>query len=303
MINNNDVVENDPARIAEAFCNYFSTLSVDNSDDSCEVIAESNTCNLIPHLKHVDICDDDVFQIIKDLSSDKSPGPDNITPKLLKICSSSITPILRKLFVTSLSQGKLPTSWKQANISPVHKSGNTSSLTNYRPIALTSVVCKIMETLITNAIKRHISDYCLLNANQHGFVKGRSCVTQLINVTHTWLRLLDKPSPPKIDAIFLDFAKAFDMMPHDILLRKLNSRFFISGQLWSWIQSFLTNRQQRVLYKGAISSWFRVYSGIPQGSVLGPCLFNLFIDDLLYQTNSPCVLFADDTLLYRLYPI
>ena len=88
-------------------------------------------------------------------------------------------------------------------------------------------------------------------------------------------------------------------MPHDVLLRKLKSRFFISGKLWFWIQSFLTNRQQRVLYKGTTSSWFQVLSGIPQGSVLGPCLFNLFINDLLDQTVSPTVLFADDTLLYR----
>ena len=184
-------------------------------------------------------------------------------------------------------------------VSPVHKSGDTSSLSNYRPIALTSVVCKMMETLITNAIQRHVSDYCLLNANQHGFVKGRSCVTQLMNVIYTWLRLLDRPSPPKIDVIFFDFAKAFDLMPHDVLLRKLKSRFFISGKLWFWIQSFLTNRQQRVLYKGTTSTWFQVLSGIPQGSVLGPCLFNLFINDLLDQTVSPTVLFADDTLLYR----
>ena len=191
-------------------------------------------------------------------------------------------------------------SWKKANITPVHKSGDTTKVTNYRPIALTSVVCKIMETLVTRAIHRHTSEYCLLDSNQHGFVKGRSCVTQLMALIQAWLRFLDKPSPPKIDVIFFDFTKAFDLMPHDILLRKLKSQFFISGKLWFWIQSFLTNRQQRVLFKGATSTWFDVLSGIPQGSVLGPCLFNLFINDLIYQPNSPTVLFADDTLLYRL---
>ena len=300
MIDNNGIVEYEPSNIAEAFGQYFSSLLVGNSnDETCRTFDDNGFCELIPHLQGVEISDSDVLEVINSLKNDKSPGPDNITPRLLKLCSQSITPILRRLFVDSLSQGTLPMSWKKANITPVHKSGDTTSVCNYRPIALTSVVCKIIETLITKAIHRHISEYCLLDCNQHGFVKGRSCVTQLMSIVQTWLRFLDKPSPPKIDVIFFDFTKAFDLMPHDILLRKLKSQFFISGKLWFWIQSFLTNRQQRVLYKGATSTWFDVLSGIPQGSVLGPCLFNLFINDLIHQTNSPTALFADDTLIYR----
>ena len=300
MIDNNGIVEYEPSNIAEAFGQYFSSLLVGNSnDETCRTFDDNGFCELIPHLQGVEISDSDVLEVINSLKNDKSPGPDNITPRLLKLCSQSITPILKRLFVDSLSQGTLPMSWKKANITPVHKSGDTTSVCNYRPIALTSVVCKIIETLITKAIHRHISEYCLLDCNQHGFVKGRSCVTQLMSIVQTWLRFLDKPSPPKIDVIFFDFTKAFDLMPHDILLRKLKSQFFISGKLWFWIQSFLTNRQQHVLYKGATSTWFDVLSGIPQGSVLGPCLFNLFINDLIHQTNSPTALFADDTLIYR----
>ena len=151
LIDNNGTVEHDPSRAAEVFGNDFSGLTVDSSEESCSFIEENDIHNIIPYLQLVDISDDDVSQVIKNLQSDKSPGPDNITPKLLKLCSPSITPVLRIKTVNSLS-------------SPVHKSGDTSALSNYRPIALTSGVCKMMETLIANAIQCHTLDYCLLNA-------------------------------------------------------------------------------------------------------------------------------------------
>ena len=298
-IDNNGLPEHEPSKIAQVFANYFSTMFTPNS--TCNDIPEprSEHSAFVPYLQNVNISTCDVSKVIRNLRNDKSPGPDNITPNLLKMCSVPISPVLCKLFNISLSLGQLPMSWKQANVSPIHKAGDSSLPSNYRPIALTSVVCKIIEKVITNEIQHHTTEYCLLNPNQHGFVKGKSCVTQLLNVTNRWLRILDVPSPPKIDAIFLDFQKAFDLMPHDVLLQKLNSRYFISGSLWQWIRSFLCNREQRVIHRGALSSWFPVLSGVPQGSVLGPTLFNLFIDDILTQTISPCVLFADDTLVYR----
>ena len=192
----------------------------------------------------------------------------------------------------SYSNGKFPCAWKIANITPIHKGGDTTKLSNYRPIALTSVVCKIFESMIACSVKSHVDNHCLLLPQQHGFVTGRSCVTQLMNVFHTWLNILDKPRPPMIDTVFLDFAKAFDVMPHDVLLHKLSSQYNISGNVWQLFKSFLYGRKHRVIYKGFQSSWHPVTSGVPQGSVLGPLLLT-FIE-------SQCALFADDTLIYRI---
>jgi hypothetical protein len=110
---------------------------------------------------------------------------------------------------------------------------------------------------------------------------------------------MDKPRPPRIDIAFLDFSKAFDVMPHHTILKKLAENFNIRGQTWYWLKAFLTGRFQRVMYQGALSSMSPVTSGVPQGSVLGPLLFNLFISDISHSLNSKCLLFADDTLIYR----
>ena len=183
----------------------------------------------------------------------------------------------------------MPVAWLQAHITPVFKHGDRTSVTNYRPIALTSVLCKLLEGFVDRAIQDHINTYGLANKQQHGFTKGRSCVTQLTNVLHTWHSILDLPRPPRVDAVFLDMSRAFDKMPHHILLRGLAK----------WIHSFLSNRTRKSYSWVIPLPGATVTSGVPQGSVLGPKLFNLFINSISSSVSSHTALFADDMVLFR----
>ena len=142
----------------------------------------------------------------------------------------------------SLLHGSLPLDWKLSNITPVFKSANRTDIKNYRPIALTSIVCKILERAVANNINEHISSNCLGNDEQHGFTAHKSCVTQLTNAIYDWATIMDKPRPPRIDIAFLDFSKAFDVMHHHTILNKLAENFNIRGQTWYWLKAFLTGR-------------------------------------------------------------
>jgi len=215
-------------------------------------------------LSDIDIDETEVFELLKKLQPDKSPGADGIHPRVLKECAAELSMPLTKLFRQSLAEGRLPESWKKANISPIFKKGNRSSVANYRPISLTSVCSKLMEKIIRNALLRHMIDNSYLSDYQHGFVHGRSCTTQLLKVVDKWTEILDQGGT--IDAVYLDFAKAFDAVPHQRLLVKL-AGYGVSGHVFEWIQHFLVDRTQRVGVAGTYSAWAGVISGVPQGTV------------------------------------
>ena len=204
--------------------------------------------------------------------------------------------------------GQLPSDWKIANIVlqvlpfcvqvlPVHKKGDKSDVENYRPIYLTSLVMKVMEKCIRDEI---YSKCChLINGKQHGFLPQKSCATQLVTVLDDITQSMN--SQNDVDVIYFDFAKAFDTVCQDIILHKLKHIYKIDGLMLNFIQSYLQDRLQRVVIDGSFSDSVSVNSGVPQGSILGPLLFVLFINDI-YDQISPgtkIALHADDTKIWR----
>ena len=239
---------------------------------------------------------DNVCNLLRKIDPSKSPGPDGIPGLLLKEGAPQIAEPLSKLFNPSLATGQLPSDWTRANITPIHKKGSKHLPNNYRPISLTCTVVKIMEHLIHQELSQFLSNNNKLITSQHGFRSKHSCQTQLLETVHHWANALDQRS--SVHVIFLDFSKTFDTVPHLKLCAKLDN-IGVRGNILSWIKAFLTNRQQRVCVDGRSSDWSSISSGVPQGSILGPLLFLIYINDITLSLNSKARLFADDCTLYR----
>ena len=232
---------------------------------------------------------------LKNLRSDKSPGPDGVHPHLLKTFSGILSTALCKIYNISLLHQKLPSSWKTGTITALFKKGSKAEAKNYRPVSLTSVPCKIMESLIVDVIIDHLTINFLKNPNQHGFTKGRSTITNLLCALNIWSEALSHGIP--VDIVYLDFEKAFDKVPHQRLLNQVNA-YGIRGEIHAWISDFLSNRTQSVRVNSAHSTSSPVLSGVPQGSVLGPVLFLIYVTNISDHINNFTSLFADDTKLF-----
>ena len=230
------------------------------------------------------------------LNPSKACGPDEVPPHLLKIVASEISPALSFLFQQSFNAGAIPQQWKQALVTPIFKSGERSDPSNYRPISLTCICSKIMEHILLSHISKHVASNSILFDNQHGFRQKLSTTTQLVSATHDWAHTLHLKG--QTDVIFLDFQKAFDRVPHQLLQTKLDY-YGIRGDTLRWIMALLSNRQQAVVVNGSQSSWKDVTSGVPQGSVIGPALFLLYVNDIHTNIKSTTRLFADDGIVYR----
>ena len=246
-------------------------------------------------LSNINITENDVVDTLNSLDVSKATGPDEIGPKLLKEAAPCIFKSLTKLFQLSLQMKSFPSEWKMANVTPIHKKGSASLCNNYRPISLLSCVGKVMERIVFKYTFNFLRDNLVISAHQSGFMPGDSTVNQLLLLYHELCLAIDEQKEVRV--IFLDISKAFDKVWHDGLLYKMKKNG-ITGNLFYWFRDYLSNRKQRVVINGKSSDWGNINAGVPQGSVLGPLLFLIFINDIVDIVNSKIKLFADDTSLY-----
>ena len=201
-----------------------------------------------------------------------------------------------RIFQQSYDSSCVPGGWKRAVVTPIYKKGDKSLPKNYRPISLTCISWKVMQHIVLSSMSKYFSNNDVIIPHRHGFHKGFSTLTQLITVLDDWFSSLDRRTITSV--LLLDFAKAFDSVPHQGLLHKLHY-YCIRNKTPEWIKSFLLGRSQRVHVNGAKSDWVDVTSGVPQGTVLGPFLFVTYLNGIACNQNYKIKLFTDDAVMYR----
>ena len=272
--------------------NYFKEQTL--LDDSNAELPALPPYNIESTLNSIILTPLEVESVLKSLPIGKASGPYGLSNRILKELSKELAfPLC--VFNRSLSQGEVPRQWKEANICPIHKKDDPSLVSNYRPISLLNSEDKVFERLIFKHLYNHLRDNNVLSSLQSGFIQGDSTVNQLTFLYNTFCQALDMGKEVRV--VFCDIRKAFDRVWHAGLLRKLKAAG-VQGELLKWFTNYLAERKQRVILPGVASDWTYILAGVPQGSILGPILFLIYINDIVAEIGSNIRLFADDTSLY-----
>ena len=277
---------------AQIFNVYFAEQCQINDNGS--ILPEFNS-QTNASISQISISTNQIIDIIQKYSTKKSHGCDDISVAMLQLCASKVALPLSLIFKECLLTGKFPDCWKAANVVPIHKKNSRQLKMNYRPISLLPICGKIFEKIIFDQVYSYLNKNKLISSNQSGFRPGDSTIYQLISITSKIYESFENYDETR--ALFLDISKAFDKVWHEGLIYKLNCNG-ISGNLLNLFANYLHNRQQRVVLNGTSSDWKNIQAGVPQGSVLGPLLFLVYINDLTDNITSEMRLFADDSSLF-----
>ena len=292
LVSNDDNIFTDDEEKASCLNDYFISQTLIDDYDKPLPPQQIMTDAV---LENIQITPADVSDVLKSLNVSKSCGPDSVNPRILREASDEICEPLSKIFNISLSTHTFPNAWKLANIVPVFKKNDPSSVKNYRPISLLSIIGKIMERCIYKYLNNYLLDNNILTEHQSGFRPKDSTVNQLVFLCNEINKAVDIGKEIRI--VFCDISKAFDRVWHNGLIHKLKN-IGIQGDVLLWFKSYLQNRQQRVVINNLQSEWANIKAGVPQGSILGPLLFLIYINDIVLNIDINIKLFADDTTLY-----
>ena len=293
LLDKNNKLQSDPIIMSNILQNQYQKAF--SEPDSGETKPTQQDTTNITELNDIIITEEVMVRAIDEISQNSAPGPDKIPARLLKECKHEIAPALVILWRESLDKGEIPTELLKQTIIPIFKKDNRSIPSNYRPISLTSHIIKVFERILRGNIIFHLEKNNLITNQQHGFRQNRSTVTQLLHHVDSILEILEQNG--NADIIYLDMAKAFDKVNHRVLLHKL-SEMKITGKINQWIAAFLTKRTQYVVVNGYKSNPAPVLSGVPQGTVLGPALFIIYMNNITEVIRSTIIsMFADDSKL------